>query len=247
MGSKVNIRALSKQVIERLYPATCLLCGAPGARGRELCAGCHAELPWNRSACTRCAQPLPAGTAKPAVCAQCLTHPPVFDAALAPFRYERPLDWLITGLKFHQRLGNARLLGELAADLLVPAFRKLPKQRPHLLIPVPLHESRLRQRGYNQAVELARPLARRLGVPLDLTGCTRGRATAAQMELDAKHRALNVRGAFSCTLQLRQKRVAIIDDVVTTGNTVNEFARVLKKAGAARVEVWSLARAAQLG
>lgn len=246
MRLKVNIRAFSKQLAERVYPATCLLCGAEGQPGRELCAGCHADLPWNRGACARCAGPLPAGTRTPADCARCLQHPPIHDAAWAPFRYERPLDWLITGLKFHQRLGNARLLGELMADLLVPAYRRFPKLRPQLLIPVPLHEARLRQRGYNQAAELARPLARLLELPLDLTGCTRQRETAAQMELDAKHRAVNVRGAFACTLDLRKKRVAIVDDVVTTGHTVNEFARVLKRAGAARVEVWSMARAAKL-
>lgn len=247
MASEVNIRSLRKQLAERLYPATCLLCGAAGANGRELCAGCHADLPWNRGACARCAGPLPAGTRTPADCARCLQHPPLHDAAWSPLRYERPVDWLITGLKFHERLGNARVLGELAADLLAPAYRRFPKLRPQLLIPVPLHEARLRQRGYNQAAEIARPLSRLLGIPLEVAGCTRTRATAAQMDLDARHRSVNVRGAFTCTLDLRKKRVAILDDVVTTGHTVNEFARVLKRAGAARVEVWSLARAALTG
>ncbi len=244
MGPKVNIRTLSKQLAERLYPATCLLCAAQGAYGREFCEGCYSDLPWNRRPCSRCALPLPAGVKVPAVCAPCLQHAPVYDAGWAPFCYERPLDWLITGLKFHERLSNAHMLGELMADLLIPGYQKRPKQRPHLLLPVPLHESRLKLRGYNQAAELARPLARRLRIPLDLTGCTRIRSTAAQMDLDAKHRAVNVRGAFACQLNLKNRHVAIVDDVVTTGQTVNEFARVLKRAGAARVYVWSVARAA---
>ncbi len=247
MATKVNIRALFNQAIGRLYPAACLLCGAEGAGTRELCGGCYSDLPWNHKACARCALPLPPGVFPPALCAHCLQQPPTYDAAWAPLRYEKPLDWLITGLKFHQRLGNARLLGELAVGLL-PSVRTRPAiPKPDLLIPVPLHESRLRVRGYNHALELARPIARALDVPLEFSGCVRTRATAAQSELDARHRAVNVRGAFACTLNLKKKRVVIVDDVVTTGHTVNEFARVLKHAGAARIEVWSLTRASRPG
>ncbi|MGH8528536.1 MAG: ComF family protein [Nevskiales bacterium] len=243
MVVKVNIRAFRDQLLGRLYPAACLLCGAQGVGTRELCGGCYSDLPWNHKACARCALPLPAGVFPPALCAHCLQQPPIYDSAWAPLRYEKPLDWLITGLKFHQRLGNARLLGELASGL---APRR-PKQKPDLLIPVPLHESRLKTRGYNQALELARPIARTLNIPLDVSGCVRTRATAAQSELDVKHRAVNVRGAFACSLNLVKKHVVIVDDVVTTGHTVNEFARVLKRAGAARIEVWSLTRTSRPG
>ncbi len=187
--------------------------------------------------------PLPSGVSAPVLCAHCLQHPPEYDSAWAPLRYERPLDWLVTGLKFHQRLSTARLLGELAAGLLAPVYARQPQQQPQLLIPVPLHASRLKSRGYNQALELARPLARALKLALDPFACSRTRATAAQSDLDAQHRAANVRGAFACQRDLAGLRVAVVDDVVTTGHTVNELTRVLKRAGAARVEVWSVARA----
>ncbi|CAK0757905.1 competence protein ComFC [Gammaproteobacteria bacterium] len=158
----------------------------------------------------------------------------------AAFTYEPPIDHLIITLKFHSRLAHARLLGELLADHL--AAREDPL--PELILPVPLHPTRLRTRGYNQAVELARPIARRLGLSIDTTLCRRIRATASQSTLDAKTRRRNMHGAFAITSKNRIAggRVAILDDVVTTGNTVEEFARVLRQAGAREIEVWAVAR-----
>lgn len=218
-----------------LYPPTCLLCGAPGAAGLDLCPGCLRALPWNLSACRSCAAPLP----MPGTCGQCLSHPPAFDAALTPLLYRPPLDWLVQGFKFNQRLAPGRLLGELLA-------RHVERQvsaMPELIVPVPLHPARLRERGYNQALELARPLARQFGIPLAPGLARRTRATATQSLLGAEERRRNVRGAFELIQPLTVRHVAIIDDVIATGSTVGELARLLRRAGAERIEVWAVARA----
>lgn len=218
-----------------LFPPTCLLCDAPGAEGSDLCAGCRAELPWNVAACERCAAPLP----QPGLCGACLKRPPRFDGAYAPLLYRPPLDWLLQGFKFNGRLPPGRLCGELLAEAV--GRRGVPL--PELIVPVPLHPSRLRRRGFNQALELARPVAARLGVPLAPRLCRRVRATATQSLLGAEERRRNVRGAFELAAPLEARHVAIIDDVIATGSTVGELARVLRRAGAERIEVWAVARA----
>lgn len=221
-----------------LLPPRCLLCGDAGAGGRNLCSGCLDDLPWNSPACWRCALPLPSDADAHNLCARCLRRAPPFDSALAALRYEPPLDFLVAGLKYRARLDHARLLGEL----LVHAVRQTDAPRPELLIPVPLHPRRLRERGFNQALELARPLARALNLPLARRGCRRVRATPRQTDLNARERRGNVRGAFSAG-RVAGRRVAIVDDVVTTGHTVAELARTLRQAGAVHVQVWSAARA----
>jgi ComF family protein len=135
-------------------------------------------------------------------------------------------------------LGQGRLLG----TLLTRALQQAGAPYPELLLPVPLHPARLRERGFNQAVEIARPLAQALGLPLDLNSCQRRRATAPQAGLEAIERRRNIRGAFALTRPLPARHLALIDDVVTTGSTVAELTRLLKRAGAERVEVWALAK-----
>jgi len=218
-----------------LYPPTCLLCGAPGTDDLDLCPGCLRALPWNLSACRSCAAPL----ALPGTCGQCLNHPPAFDAALTPLLYRPPLDWLVQGFKFNRRLAPGRLLGELLARHVEREVTSLPE----LIVPVPLHPARLRERGYNQALELARPLSRRVGVPLAPGLVRRSRATATQSLLAADERRRNVRGAFQLVQPLQARHVVIVDDVIATGSTVGELARVLRRAGAQRIEVWAVARA----
>jgi ComF family protein len=218
-----------------LLPPRCLLCGAPGSNDLDLCADCAAELPRNRLCCARCALPLPAPAA---LCGHCQRHPPPWDAAWAPFRYAWPLDRLESRYKFAAELAAGRALGALWLG------EPTPVALPQLLVPVPLHRARLRRRGYNQALELAKPLARHLGVPLRHDVLQRLRATDAQTELDAAARRRNVRGAFAVREVIAlPAHVAVLDDVMTTGATLAECARVLKRAGAARVDVWALARA----
>ena len=218
-----------------VLPLRCLLCGAAGANQLDLCADCAAELPRNRCCCARCALPL---AVPAALCGECQRHTPVWDAAWAPFRYGWPLDRLESRYKFGKDLAAGRVLSALWAR------EPRPIELPLLLLTVPLHRSRLRRRGYNQALELARPLARELGVPLRQDALRRVRHTAAQTELDAVSRRRNVRGAFVVREEATlPAHVAILDDVMTTGATLTECARVLKRSGVARVDVWALARA----
>ncbi len=221
-----------------LFPPTCLLCGDAGTAGRDLCAACAQSLPYNHPACPRCARTLPFETDLP--CGECQQHPPAFDRSFALFRYEEkgPTGYLIKALKFHARYACARLLGELLADAL--AGRENP---PELIIPVPLHRSRYRERGHNQSLEIGRTLSRRLQIPLSLHNCVRAKATQSQTELNADERRRNVRKAFAVVKPLNAGHVAILDDVVTTGATANELAKVLRKAGVEQIEVWACARA----
>ncbi|HLM54041.1 MAG TPA: ComF family protein [Pseudoxanthomonas sp.] len=216
-----------------LLVARCLLCREPGARGRDLCKACARSLPSNRSACLRCAQPLP----EPSVCGRCLRHPPPLTQAHAAFVYRFPLDRLLPRFKFHGDLPAGRLLSQLMAE----ALAAVP--RPEALIPVPLHHARLRMRGYDQALELARPLARSLEVPLRDQVLSRISNTRPQSELDAEARRRNVRRAFSVAPDAPlPAHVALVDDVMTTGATLHAAARVLRRAGVARVDAWVCAR-----
>ncbi len=147
----------------------------------------------------------------------------------------------VGGIKFQSKLNLIRLLGHLLADALA-AERERPGWRPpDAILPVPLHPKRLRERGYNQALELARILERRLAIPVSNRCCQRTRATRTQTDLNERLRLSNIRGAFEATSPV-PRRIAILDDVVTTGATVSELARVLKQAGCERIDVWALAR-----
>lgn len=203
----------------------------------DLCPACRDALPWAGSQCARCALPLKA-TATEALCGHCQTQPPAFERCLSPFIYQSPLDHLLQGLKFNGRLMNARLLGELMADWL----SEVVDAEPDHILPVPLHTSRLRERGFNQAVELARPIAKKFSVPLALQDVCRVRATPPQSDLSRKQRLKNIKGAFEVRKPLNGQ-VVVVDDVMTTGSTAHELARSLLKAGAERVEVWVCARA----
>jgi len=204
----------------------CLLCGGEG--GPELlCAACIAELPALPASCPRCALPSPAA----ALCGSCLNHPPHFDATLALWRYEFPCDGLVQALKYRARLA---LAGFFARSL---AARTMPEV--DLIVPMPLHPKRLAERGFNQALEIARHLGR----PIEPRGVLRVKHTLPQTDLPYEERAKNVRGAFLCKPDLSGASVAVLDDVMTTGATLNELARALKRAGATRVENLVIARA----
>lgn len=209
----------------------CLLCEAESGADL-LCSACAGELPLLPEPCPRCALPSPAGV----VCGSCLNHPPHFDGTLALWRYEFPCDRLLQALKYRARLA---LAGYFARSLV---SRALPKV--DLIVPMPLHSRRLAERGFNQALEIARGVARHLGVKIEPRGVQRVRNTAPQTGLPYEERAKNVRGAFQCNLDFAGASVAVVDDVMTTGATLNEVARVLKRAGATRVENLVIARTA---
>lgn len=219
---------LSRQAL----PLRCLVCDEPGADGRDLCLACHAALPWNDHACPLCALPLPAD--EPAErCGVCLHDPPRQSAAAAVFLYAAPVDQLLIRFKFHQDLAAGRLLARLMLER-VPAFADAS------LVPVPLHTQRLRSRGYDQALELAKPLARELQQPI-WAGLRRDRLTAPQSDLDADARRRNLRNAFATTSKA-PPRVTVVDDVMTTGATLEAAVRVLHRAGGAQVHFWVCAR-----
>lgn len=231
---------LFTRLLDVLYPPACVLCAQAGADGRPLCRACAADLPWLGRGCRLCAHPLPATA--PDVCGRCLRHSPAYGAVFAPLLYAEPVDRLIADFKFHGRVALAPLL----AGLMIEAAARAGRRPVGTLLPVPLHPSRLRERGYNQALELARPLARHFGLPLQARLLRRTRPTTAQMTLPARYRAGNVRGAFALHGRARPpEAVVLVDDVLTTGATVNELASLLLRAGTRRVEVWALARAVQ--
>lgn len=220
-----------------LWPAACLLCGRGGAGDIDLCNDCVADLPRNDPACEVCAEPLQSsGIAR--VCGECLRDPPPFVSSVVPYRYAYPLDHLVRGLKFRNDLACGRVLGELFSRCLLARGEPLPDA----IVPVPLAPQRYRQRGYNQAGELALAVRRCTGVAVKTDVVMRQRETAEQAGLDRKARRQNVRGAFAAVSPLRARSVAILDDVVTTGSTVRELASVLQQAGAERVTIWAIAR-----
>lgn len=216
----------------RLGSQACLLCGGASI-GAPVCPGCREDLPrLGEPRCPVCALPTPEGSP----CAGCLRHPPAFVHTEAVYRYAYPLDGLVHALKYRGELTAARFLGEALAMRLTGA------PRPELILAMPLHPHRLRERGYNQAVEIAKHLARRLDLPLQPSGARRLRDAPPQAGLSLKARIKNIRGAFVCDLDLSGRRVALVDDVMTSGASLNELARAVLKAGAAEVHCWVVAR-----
>jgi ComF family protein len=217
-----------------LLAPRCLVCGEAGFDGLDLCPWCRVELPWNEPACARCALPLAGGLD----CPRCLADAPPFTRAHAAFRYEFPIDRLLPRFKFHADLAAGELLATLVHWSLDPA------QWPQALLPVPLHRSRLRSRGYDQALELARALSRETQLPVLSSRLRRVRRTQAQTELGRNARRRNVFGAFALAPgPPLPAHVALVDDVLTTGATAGECAHLLLDAGVARVDLWTVASA----
>ncbi len=217
-------------------PPRCALCSAEGMSGLELCTGCADELARISTPCRLCGLPLK-GDAQ-GLCGECLQRPPPLAGSRIPFRYAAPLDRLLLDLKFNSRLARAPLLASLWLQGL-GSDSPLPER----IIPVPLHRERLRERGYNQSRELARHIGHELGIPVDERCCHRPRATEAQSRLSAGERRRNLRCAFALKGNVEGVRLAIVDDVVTTGATAFELARELKRGGAESVVLWAVARA----
>jgi ComF family protein len=218
-------------VLAKLLPQDCFLCGA-AAGDALLCGPCATTLPrLPEGRCPVCAESAGGGT----VCGACQGHPPAFAATVAAFRYTHPVDKLVQALKYRHRLAIA---DHFAAAMLVG-----PTPPGDLLVPVPLSTVRLRERGFNQALEIARRLAHGSGLPLELAGVSRQRDTLPQAMLPWKERRRNIHNAFACTADLAGREVIVVDDVMTSGATLAELAATLKAAGAARVRNWVAARA----
>lgn len=221
----------SSTIIERILPLQpCILCGAFNSDG-VWCNACDADLPRLGVAhCPVCGLPSLNGD----ICGKCLKKAPGFDATLAAFAYAFPIDKLVQAVKFSAQLA----LVDQLADALAPRITT----RPDYLIAMPLHPLRLRERGFNQSHLLAQRLAKNLGIPLLANACERTRNTPPQSLLPWQERGKNMRGAFTCSIDLTGKHIAIVDDVMTTGASIDELARTLRQAGSVQVSAWVLAR-----
>jgi ComF family protein len=236
-----GLKALARHFRNALLPGSCLLCSAD-SRGELFCPECSTDLPTLLAAlCPLCADQTTHGER----CGACLREAPHFDRTVALFRYDFPVDRIIHALKYGHQLAVADWCGQRLAARIGP-------EQFDWIIPLPLHAERLRERGFNQSAEIARVLGNCLDLPVDRApqevplGCSnllRTRATPPQADLPHKERHKNVRGAFECRADFTGQRLLLIDDVMTTGATVNECARVLKLHGAASVTVGVVARA----
>jgi len=224
---------------------TCLLCDEPAEAEMPICVACETDLPWLGDHCQTCALPL---LAAGLTCGECLLEPPAFEQVVVPWQYGFPVDSLITRFKHNAKWPFGHLLADVLGQYLQHRFDEgLP--RPDALLPVPLANKRLRQRGFNQAAMLARWLSESLDLPCEEAVLRRVKDTDAQQSLDAKSRKRNLRNAFNLMpdAQVKNRHFALVDDVLTTGATAQALARLLMNAGAARVDVYCLARTPKPG
>lgn len=222
--------------LDWMAPPVCAVCGQDGV-GAPVCDPCRPELPWNVSACPRCAEPRPREVPAALPCGRCLLRAPPVVATVAPLRYAFPVDAMLRSLKFHHKAWVSTAM----AHLLVHAVEAFAADCD-AIVPMPLHRIRLGLRGYNQAAEIARPLARSLGLPM--RHClTRRRRTRPQSGLDAAARRKNLSNAFVVRGRRLPRKVMLLDDVITTGTTMNEAAATLLAAGIEDVVAVAAARA----
>ena len=218
-----------------ILPGRCLLCDALTNRQRDLCIPCEQDLPWLRSSCRLCAVPVHDHVS---ICGRCLTEPPPFVSSHAGFTYTWPIDQLIHNFKDHADLAAGRVLSELLVESL---GNSLAYDKQDVIVPVPLHKRKERERGFNQSFEVAARLAKLWRVPIDKK-CKRSKPTSDQKHLSISQRLLNIRDVFCTTGTYQGKHLVIVDDVITTTATVRSLSRVLLDAGAASVKTVCLAR-----
>jgi len=223
--------------IARLYSklllTPCLLCGSHTDQ-HTLCLPCTDSLPKLGHVCQRCALPITQGV----LCGQCLIKPPIRHLTHCLFPYQSPIDRLIADLKYHDRLA--------VSNFFALQFTQHIKARsdlmPALLIPIPLHPKRIRQRGYNQSTEVTKILSKQLHIPYDNRALTRIKNTLPQTRLPYSERKQNIRSAFKCNSPSLPSHIALIDDVLTTGHTADTAAKILIQNGVKKVELWTIAR-----
>ncbi|MFA7290760.1 MAG: ComF family protein [Rhodocyclaceae bacterium] len=223
--------AFRRTLLTTLLPQDCLLCASPSGN-TLLCTACANELPrLPQSVCPRCALPSPQGE----TCGRCLRHPPHFDRLIACYPYSFPVDRLIQRLKYGHQLALATWFGQqLAASCATLTCDRI--------VPMPLHPTRMAERGFNQASEIGRALAQARAQTIDNRSCERVRPTTPQEGLTLRERRRNLKNAFACNADLSGQHVLLVDDVVTTGASASECARTLRLHGATQVTVATVAR-----
>lgn len=223
-----------------ILPNTCHLCLAPTGNTLSLCHTCKNRIITPKNPCQRCARPLPHHAMPFALCGQCLYQQPHFDNTIALSLYHSPIKEMIIDLKFNGKHLNAKLLSYLFCNKL-KQYNQF--HIPNALISVPLHYKRLQQRGYNQSYQLARHIAKSLNIPLLPNVIKRSKNTLPQTQLSLVQRKKNVQNAFTCHRLTPYPHIAIVDDVMTTGNTLNSMSHLLKKSGVSTIDAWIMARA----
>ncbi|NKB47548.1 MAG: ComF family protein [Legionellales bacterium] len=235
-----RLTAIKRRCVDWLFPQMCLVCHTLSHQSLPICQACTADLPWLHHYCQQCGYPLP-DASDHHYCGHCLTHwqPDVRFYGL--FSYQSPIRQLLYQLKFQQRLIVAQLLGTLFAKTLLQSYPQ-PSDYPQLILPIPLHPRRIRQRGYNQALEIAKPISHHLNIPLSYHDCHRRKHTHAQATLPAALRQQNIAHAFQID-PLSVDHVAVIDDIYTTGLTSLTFIQSLRRQGIRQIDLWIAARA----
>ena len=233
------VNKIRAQIIGQLLPSFCLLCSDSHSSSSQLCSGCQQDLPFNTHACRHCALPVTEGSQ---FCGSCLTKPPAYDRCISPFRYEPPVADFIHAFKYRRDFASGGLLAELLVQGLKEHYAS--SAWPDLLIPVPMHWRRLWVRGFNHSTQLSKSIHRQLKSEITFNPglLKRVKASTPQSQLNAKERQRNLKGAFKASKQCRGLRIALLDDVITTGSTIDACCDALKKSGAMEVDVWSIAR-----
>lgn len=232
---------VSKKRYQDLFPLICILCQSDDCKTLPICRLCLHELPILPQSCRQCGLFLGSKAQSDSICGACLKKRPVFDQTYACFPYEPPLIQWIGALKFHGKLIYADVLGKLMLKKITACWHT-HRPLPDLILPVPLHRHRLAERGFNQALEIAKPIARALALPIDRLGLIRKKQTAAQSGLTATARQQNMHQAFMARRRYDGLKIALIDDVITTGHTITACSMVLRKMGAHTIDVWCVAR-----
>ena len=221
-----------RRLLDHLIPPKCALCRQPSPLG--FCTSCQILLPWKIQFCDICANE----STFNGICGQCQQHRPAYRKAIIPFHYREPITDLVHQYKYQQKL----YYGPSLAKMMARFAKQQGDTKSDLLIPIPLHNRRMRERGFNQALELTRALSRELAVPLDPFLLKRDKNTRSQTGLTEKMRRSNIQGAFSLRRDCPNVNIALVDDVVTSGNTVNEATKTLLKQGAKSVTIWAVSK-----
>ncbi|MFK8066858.1 MAG: ComF family protein [Gammaproteobacteria bacterium] len=249
MSSFKSIRQVYKQSllhfknshlsVSRVY---CVLCGercnkTDTFKSTFLCSACKKDLPIINNPCQVCGMPLSLKSSTK-ICGSCLNNAPFYQQSLIPLQYNFPVTSLVKQLKFN----NKFIYSEILSQILLEKIQQGSSSFPEYIIPVPLHFYRLIKRGFNQSELIAKSLSCQLEIPVDLKCCKRIRNTPHQTGFTINERNKNIRNAFSVNGTFSAKHIAIVDDVVTTGSTVNELARMFQKSGVEKIEIWAAAR-----
>lgn len=228
---------------QKLFPKNCIICKLKSDTELELCQICYQSLPWLQNACYQCGARLE-NIHESIRCRKCIISPPMFDRLCALFDYEFPIDRVILQLKFKYKLAYGNLLGQLLLQQYKTWYAL--EAMPEAILPVPLSKTRLKKRGFNQTIEILRPLILSSNFIVLSNSCIRTKNTKSQTSMSMRYRRRNLRSAFCLTKSIPYKHVAIIDDVFTTGSTIQAVSEMLRSAGVEQIDVWCICRTQSL-